>query len=402
MKITNIRIIEIDNRQRDGQHRYVEISSDSELKGHAGPLDGEYQFRAVLSQLGKFNYHMTSRDINDPALNFSELWSEIYPDHPLNSYENGKDPLTGENVWGFHRTARHTPTAEIITAFSAIDIALWDLRGKASKQPVYELLGGTRDVLPTYISCMFTKTPDDALEQAKSWYDKGFKCHKCFLPFRPADSDGINDNIKIVEALKAGLPADAEIMYDLSRLSDQADDPDVRVQRLKWACDMVKTLDQFGSVWIEEPVSPDDLEGFSAIRNANPTAKISAGEHLYTRWNLKPFLDRGLIDIVQCDPEWCGGISEFIEICKMIKTSYPGVIVMPHGHMILAATQCVASQAEELAPGAEFLYQVIPERTRYLTYQPSPELGIFKMPADFGIGPELDPSKFEFVKEYNG
>lgn len=400
MNITRLSIIEIESKQHGGRHWYVEIASDSGLKGYAGPLDGAYQFNALKSQLKKLNTHMMNRDINDPGMNFSEIWNQIYPDHPLSLYENGKDPLTGEAVWGSHRPARHTPTGEIITAFSAVDIALWDLRGKASRMPVYQLLGGSRDILPVYVSCMFSKTSEDAVKQAVYWYEKGFKRHKCFLPFRPADTGGIRSNLKMVDALNESLPPDASIMFDLSRLSDQADDPDTRDQRLKWACDMVAALDQHNPVWIEEPVSPDDLDGFSAIREANPHAKIATGEHIYTRWNLKPFLEKGLIDIVQCDPEWCGGISEFTEICKMIQQSYPGVIVMPHGHMILAATQCVASQREDLAPGAEYLYQVIPERVRYLTYEPKPESGVFNLPPEYGIGPELDSDKFVRVSEY--
>lgn len=400
MNITGVNIIDIEDSQHNNRQTFVEITTDTGLKGHAGPLDGEYQFNAIKDRLDVFNEKLVNHDIFDTNLNFSQLWNSIYPNNPLSNYEHGKDPLTGEDVWQMHRTARHSPTGEVITGFSAIDIALWDLRGKANGIPVFRLLGGTRTVLPIYVSCMGNKTSEQALEKAKYWYDKGFKRHKCFLPCRPMESEGIRDNLDIMEALQKGLPEDAVIMYDLSRLSEQVDDPTTRTERLQWACDMVTGMLKYNPYWIEEPVSPDDIEGYEAIKKANPTAKISGGEHLYTRWNLKPYLDKGLLDYVQCDPEWCGGISEFIEICNMIQKSYPDVRVLPHGHMLLAAPQVVALYPEVVTPEAEYLYQVIPDRTRYLESPVEPVDGIFRMPTDPGIGPKLDPTKYQIINVY--
>lgn len=289
---------------------------------------------------------------------------------------------------------------EIITGFSAIDIALWDLRGKTTGFPVFRLLDGTRTALPIYVSCMRSKTPEQALEKAKYWYDKGFKRHKCFLPGRPEDSTGIQDNLDIIATVRNGLPEDAVIMFDLSRLSEQVDDPTTRTERLKWTCNMVEGMLKYNPHWIEEPVSPDDIAGYELIKKANPTAKISGGEHLYTRWNLKPYLEKGLLDYVQCDPEWCGGISEIIEICKMVQESYPNVCVIPHGHMLLAAPQVIALYPEVLTPEAEYLYQVVPDRMRYLNNPVEPVDGIFNMPIDPGVGPALDPTKYQIVNVY--
>jgi len=398
--ITKVGVLEIEGKGNGERQRFVEMTSDAGLKGYAGPLDGEYQFLALKGLLEKINLFMANRPVDDPGVQFAELWKKIFPDNPLEAYAQGKDPLTGDTLWQTHRPGRHTATGEIITALSAVDIALWDLRGKASGLPVYRMLGGNRSQLPAYISCMRSKTPDEALKQAMYWYEKGFKRHKCFLPFRPKQENGIRRNIEIVEYLLEKLPADVEIMYDLSRLSDQADDPQTRREYLAWACDMAGELGKRNPVWVEEPVSPDDIEGYEAVRKANPGVRISGGEHIYTRWNLLPFLEKGLLDVVQCDPEWCGGISEFIEISKMVRESYPHVALMPHGHMILAATQCVASQTETLTPIAEYLYQVIPDRTQYLAYEPKPEFGYFSMPCEPGIGPEPDPAKFTVIQKW--
>ncbi|TDF95202.1 mandelate racemase/muconate lactonizing enzyme family protein [Paenibacillus piri] len=396
--IQEVRIIEVADHNLQNEQRYVEIVCYGGLTGHAGPLDGQYQFLAVKNRLHVFYKFLAKRNIFDPAIEFASLWDAVYPEHPLSFYEQGKDPLTGDIIWRSHRTSRHSATGEIITAFSAIDIAIWDLRGKASGKPVNQLLHGGRTELEAYVSCMGSKTPQEALEKAAYWYDKGFKRHKCFLPHRPVEAAGVKNNLHIMEVLHQSLPQDAQVMYDLSRLSDQLDDPSTRNRRLSWVNELVKEMLPYRPVWIEEPVAPDDIEGYERIKHANPGAALAGGEHLYTRWSLKPYLDKGLLDYVQCDPEWCGGISESIAICKMVETSYPNVRVVPHGHMVLAAAQIVAAQSEALSPFAEYLYQVIPDRNRYFKYAPEPANGILTVPQDPGVGPALDDSKYNIIR----
>ncbi|TVY08002.1 mandelate racemase/muconate lactonizing enzyme family protein [Paenibacillus cremeus] len=400
LTIKEVRIIELVDLNQQHEQRFVEIVSYGGLTGHAGPLDGHYQFSAVNSRLHVFNKHLAGRNLFDPAIEFSSLWDAVYPSNPLTAYEHGKDPLTGENLWRSHRTSRHTATGEIITAFSAVDIAIWDLRGKAERKPVSQLLGGKRAELEAYISCMGSKTPEEALEKARRWYDQGFKRHKCFLPHRPIDALGIKKNLSFLETLNKLLPGDSQVMYDLSRLSDQIDDISTRKSRLSWASKLVKEMVPFRPVWIEEPTAPDDIEGYETIKQANPSSVLAGGEHLYTRWSLKPFLDRGLLDYVQCDPEWCGGISESIAICKMIESSYPKVRIVPHGHMILAAPHIVAAQTMNLSPFVEYLYQVIPDRVRYFQRAVEPVNGTLEVPQEPGVGPILDNTKFKITRIY--
>jgi L-alanine-DL-glutamate epimerase-like enolase superfamily enzyme len=69
---------------------------------------------------------------------------------------------------------------------------------------------------------------------------------------------------------------------------------------------------------LEEPLRPDDLEGYTRLKGETGIT-LAAGEHWYTRWNVKPFLDRRIVSFVQSDPEWCGGISEWLEICELAK-----------------------------------------------------------------------------------
>ncbi len=98
---------------------------------------------------------LAGRDAADPAkLNFTTLWAACYPGKTLETYVEGKDPLSGGAVWGTKRATRQTETGWIITALSAIDLALWDLRGKAAGQPVWRLLGAKRNRLNAYASML--------------------------------------------------------------------------------------------------------------------------------------------------------------------------------------------------------------------------------------------------------
>ena len=84
---------------------------------------------------------------------------------------------------------------------------------------------------------------------------------------------------------------------------------------------------------------------------------LAGGEHWHTRWSVKPFLERKCVDYVQSDPVWCGGISEWLKVCELVRR-YPQVKVVPHiTSPWVAAPHCVASQPEELCPLLEFNYE---------------------------------------------
>ena len=137
---------------------------------------------------------------------------------------------------------------------------------------------------------------------------------------------------------------------------------------------------------------PPCLAAFSGL-SPQP---FPANGHWYTRWNVKPFLDRGIISFVQSDPEWCGGISEWLKICELVK-AYPGVQVIPHGHHVLGASTCVASQSEALCPMLEYL---IKSRIQFQRSQTRPmvaEAGSFAMAEEPGLGPSLDEARMERV-----
>ena len=119
---------------------------------------------------------------------------------------------------------------------------------------------------------------------------------------------------------------------------------------------LCKAVAEYKPFWIEEPICPEHVDGYARIKEESGVM-IAGGEHWHTRWQVKPFLERKCVDYVQADPIWCGGISEWLKICQLVR-QYSGVKVVPHiTSPWIAAPHCVASQPEELCPLLEFNYE---------------------------------------------
>jgi L-rhamnonate dehydratase len=379
--------IRVRDRKGGATDSYLEITSESGLRGYAGPLLKEQvaAFPANLREL------LAGRDAADPEkVSFATLWAACHPGKALESYAEGKDPLTGATVWGVKRTTRQTETGWVITALSAMDLALWDLRGKAAGRPVWRLLRAKRQRLSAYASMLgYSVKPSEARKVAREFFDQGFKRQKWFFMSGPSDgAEGLKQNIELVRAVREELGAEAMLMFDgIQYVWKSAD--------LDYAIALAKGILRYKPHWLEEPLRPDDLEGYTRLKGETGIA-LAAGEHWYTRWNVKPFLDRGIVSFVQSDPEWCGGISEWLKICELVR-GYPGVQVIPHGHHVLGASTCVASQPESLCPMLEYL---IRSRTQFQHCQTRPlvaEAGTFAMAEEPGLGPSLDEARMERV-----
>ena len=212
--VREAKVIRVRDRQKGGpSDSYLEITSESGLNGYAGPLLKE-QVAAIPANLNEL---LAGRDAADPEqLNFGTLWAACHPGKTLESYVDGKDPLTGAPVWGTKRTSRQTETGWVITALSAIDLALWDLRGKAAVQPVWRLLGGQRQRLNAYASMLgYSVQPAEARKAARTMFDRGFHRQKWFFMNGPADgAAGLKQNIELAHAVREELGPKAILMFD--------------------------------------------------------------------------------------------------------------------------------------------------------------------------------------------
>jgi L-rhamnonate dehydratase len=202
------------------------------------------------------------------------------------------------------------------------------------------------------------------------------------MAYGPGDGNkGLNKDIELVEEVRDALGYDARIMFDAFTSWD-----------LPFATQWCKEAEKYRPYWIEEAFPPDRLESFIQLRQ-NTSIPLASGEHFYSRWEVLNFLKAGALEIIQADPEWCGGVSELIKICNL-SSSY-GAKVFPHGHNIHAALHVVASQSPEVCPLVEFLINHMPNK---LHFQKDPLLtnnGILQLPKKPGFGIEFDEAKIK-------
>jgi L-rhamnonate dehydratase len=387
--ITGLQVIRVRKKgSTKGTKQYLTIETDCGVVGIGGDLFQE-QPRRLEELVNRLRAILSGCDPRTTSIDTEWLWKKLHPNHSLEAYAEGRDPLTGEVIWGTRRASRHTKTGSVIMALSAVDNALWDLRGKLAGKPVYRLLGGSRTQLPAYISLMPSQKLEDTRARARTLFDKGFRAQKWFLRQGPPDGEvGFRTIVAQVETLRNELGPTARLMLDFAVGDRGRCDWDV-----PYAVKVAKAISPFEPFWLEEPFSPEEIDAYARLKSET-TVPLATGEHTYTRWNIKPFLDRQLVRFVQCDPEWCGGISELLKICALVK-GYEGVRLIPHGHHVLAAAQVVASQPEALCPMVEYGESWGPGRQSLQTRSVIPEAGYLTVPTEPGLGPGLDLERIE-------
>lgn len=297
----------------------------------------------------------------------------------------GLDPLASEKLWDvMFRRNRHSRRGHYIMGISATDNALWDLRGRFYNSPVYQLLGGpTRKRIQAYGSTLgFSVVPEHAARRAVVLKHRGFVHQKWFLAYGPGDgAAGLQKNVALVRALRQAVGDDVDLMFDAFSGWD-----------LNYALAWAWQVEQYRPRWIEEAVHPEKIESFVQLRR-RARIPVATGEHIYNRWEAADYLRAGALDVVQADPEWCGGVSELTKICTV--ASVHDVQVIPHGHSLHAALHVVASQSPMTCPLVEYLINKMRNYGCFERYPLAPEDGKITLPTRPGFGIELDESKIE-------
>jgi galactonate dehydratase len=239
----------------------------------------------------------------------------------LGSMLIGEDPSQIERHWQRLFHCQHNIRGGIVhmAALSGIDIALWDLKGKAMGVPVYELLGGaTRDRLWAY-GRFDGHTPDKAATHARREVARGFTALKGdpFMSFGPEHTmPALREAAAIVLAVREAVGPDVELLIEAhGRLNLES---------------ATRVLDEIASArpyLIEEPLPPEDLRGLALLRGRT-RVQIAAGERLLTKWSFAPLLQDRLIDIAQPDPAHAGGITEVRKIAALAETHQ--IAIQPH------------------------------------------------------------------------
>jgi len=270
-------------------------------------------------------------------------------------------------------------------AISAIDCALWDLKGRWANAPVYRLLGGpTRtEIPPAYASALgYSIEPARAAARAREFVEEGYQATKWFFRHGPADGpSGMAKNVELVRALRDAVGEDVDLMLDCWMSWD-----------VPYTIEMAERLEDYTPRWLEEPVLPDKIASYAEIRRQVRTP-ISGGEHEYTRWGLKQLMDAEAVDVLQPDIYWAGGVTEMLKICALASTY--DLPVIPHGHSTPASAHLIASQPPNLCPLLEFLVKWNAIHQYFLASPLVPHNGVVSVPETPGLGMDLDEAKIE-------
>ena len=285
----------------------VIIKTDEGIEGYGECDTSPWVAKAFIESPGTHTMDQCVKDIligSDP-LKIDDLWSKIYVG----------TAMTGRRGAG-------------VNAISAVDMALWDIKGKYENKPVFELMGGKKqdEVIP-YASLQpvghsFQEYKDSLVEWATKAKDLGFRAVKSEVTLNgPYAHSGLNENddkaTEIVAAVRKALGPEIKLMIDVQYRWLNADE----------ALPIVKDWKEFDIYFLETPVWTDDIKSYARMHDEAPM-KIAAGEWLSTRYEFEDLIINGKIDVAQPDVGRCGGLTEAMKIAKFSQEHKR--IIVPH------------------------------------------------------------------------
>ncbi|KUO48815.1 MAG: hypothetical protein APF76_18210 [Desulfitibacter sp. BRH_c19] len=251
----------------------------------------------------------------------------------------GEDPFQVEKIWEkmYLASTFYGRRGVAIHAMSGIDIALWDIVGKALNKPIYQILGGSyRTNIRAYGSTLMPYTPEEAYEETQKWCSEGFTALKLGWG---GFEQGSREIVKLVEVARKAAGPVIDLMFDLGFIPSP-DNPIDAVSRILLA----NEIREFNPYWIEEPLFPDDLDGYRKLADAVDT-RIACGENETTRYGFRQLIEIAGVDIVQPDVTRCGGLTEAKKIAQLAQTHH--ITCVPHawssGIVIAASLHLIAS-----------------------------------------------------------
>jgi len=294
----------------------------------------------------------------------------------------GEDPFDSEFLWQlmYRQTMAFGRKGIGMAAISAIDIAIWDILGKASRQPVFRLLGGrTKTKIPVYASRLYSQKLDELAAEARKYKDEGYQAMKMRFGWGPTDgAAGMARNVDLVRTIREAIGYEIDLMGDAYMGWD-----------LDYARRMIPLLEPYRLRWLEEPVIPDDIHGYAALK-ALGRIPIAGGEHEFTLYGFRELLEAKAIDYIQFDTNRVGGITQARKVAALAEAH--GVPVIPHAgqmhnyHVVMASLN---------SPMAEFFPRVDVEIGNELFWyifngEPEPVAGTIDLRDDVpGLGVEI-------------
>ncbi len=317
LKITGVRIVKTRPRRPVPEYKPAPGSWSTTGVEVANPMSIYPEYKATRSlfmpdpgQLSAFWVQITT-DKGVSGLGQGGIGGAHIVERHLTKLLLNEDPFNVERIWDilWRSTMYYGRKGAVIHAISGVDVAIWDIIGKATGLPVYKLLGGeTKPRIPAYC------TGND-IEQHVEF---GYKKLKLAMPHGPADGrEGQRKNVELVKRTRELLGPDGEIMLDCWMAWTE-----------RYTLEMAEMLEPYRVYWMEEVLPPHDYEGFGRLRRQITSTRIVTGEHEYTRYGFRRLLEHDAAEIWQPDIHWCGGLTELRRIAALA-AAYD-IPVIPH------------------------------------------------------------------------
>lgn len=299
----------------------------------------------------------------------------------------GRDPIETERIWiELYNLLRDQGQRGLtMTALSGIDIALWDIRGKHFGAPVSALLGGRfRESVKAYATGGFRKVGNDRAgdlaSETAAYAAQGFHAVKIKIGF------GVEEDLQVIDAVRQAIGPAVRLMIDANHGYDTLE-----------AIELGRRAGRYGIDWFEEPVLPEQLDAYCAVRDGQPIP-VAAGETWHGRYAMREPLARRAVDILQPDICGTGGFSEMRRVADM--AAMAGVRLVPHvwgtGIALAASLQFMAAlppdppRPEPIEPILEFDRTTNPFRQAVLAEPIEHAGGLVAIPDGPGLGIEVN------------
>ena len=297
----------------------------------------------------------------------------------------GQDPHNIEALWHqVYRDAYWRGGAVLMSALSGVEMALWDIKGKALGVPVWQLLGGkVRTSIPCYANGWFApaKTPDEFAAKARLAVQAGFRGLK-WDPFGAAyleiDKRGLREAMQCVEAVVGAVGPEVDILIEGHGRFN-----------VPTAIRIARALEDYDIHWFEEPIPPDNLEALAEVRQRT-RVPIAAGERLYSRWDYQRFFALRCADFAQPDVSHVGGIMEVKKIAAQAESNH--LAICPHnpsGPVANAASLQLAACVPNFSV-LETMSADVPHRREISTERVVFENGAMQIPNAPGLGIDIN------------
>ncbi len=297
----------------------------------------------------------------------------------------GKDPTNIEKIaHDIYRDSYWRNGPVLMSALSAVEMALWDILGKSLNVPVYKLLGGkTMDKVRIYVNGWFAgaKTPEEFGQKAAIAVKRGITAMK-WDPFGKSyleiSNKDLDTALKCIQAVREAAGDGVDLLIEGHGRFN-----------VPTGIKIAKELEQFKPMWFEEPTPPDNLEALRAVRDKSPVA-ISAGERLYNLKQFKDLFEMRAADYIQPDVSHAGGIMELKKIAAMADTYYiPFAPHNPSGPVACAASLQLAASTINFSI-LEIMYSDVPWRKDVTNESLHYEDGYIEIPDKPGLGIEIN------------